>query len=58
MKYSPNLSYLSPYQKGIYSSGIKEFKNLPPSNKSLIDNIQKFKSVFKKMIYMLIPAIL
>jgi len=57
MKYSPNLSYLSLFQTGIYSFGIKVFNNLPPSIKSPIDNIKQFKSVLK-IIYMLIPSIL
>jgi len=54
MKYSP---YLSLYQTGIYSFGIKVFNNLPPSIKSLIGNIKQFKPMLK-IIYILIPYIL
>jgi hypothetical protein len=52
MQYSWNLSNLSQlYQKVNYSFGIKVFNNLPPSLKSLIDNIKQFKSVLKNYLH-------
>jgi hypothetical protein len=39
---------LSKYQKGVHYSGIKLFNNLPPTTKSLIHNIKKFKPALKE----------
>jgi hypothetical protein len=43
----PN-SNLSKYQKGVYYSGIKLFKNLPTNVKNLSHNIKKFKRALKE----------
>jgi hypothetical protein len=48
--YQPS-SDLSPYQKGVYSTGIKMFNHLPSSIKNLGDNPKQFKSALRKYLY-------
>ena len=43
----PPLPRLTKYQKGVYYTGIKIFKCLPPKIKQLTGNIKKFKVALK-----------